>query len=221
MAFSVSILCLHTCKHEALSDGLRKFYSTHEKKFRNIFRKYYSFDADFRDTMEIYSSEKWCLVNGLLSYEEWIRERNIFITKYLSCSGIYIYEYDGNFWGYEVYIDGIVVDRFLSDKSFDDFFYSEEADGSVDIVTRAFPFIDGNIVEKYLIQYPDRKTFNAISDDYFHDLTNIPPRTIDLFNRWDGCASINFMRAIGLNCGIENGTFSILEPSVNILNLPD
>ena len=76
-------------------------------------------------------------------------------------------------------------------------------------------------MEKYLIQYPDRKTFNAISDDYFHDLTNIPPRTIDLFNRWDGCASINFMRAIGLNCGIENGTFSILEPLVNILNLPD
>ena len=67
MAFSVSILCLHTRKHEALSDGLRKFYSTHEKKFRNIFRKYYSFDADFRDTMEIYSSEKWCLVNGLLN----------------------------------------------------------------------------------------------------------------------------------------------------------
>ena len=221
MAFSVSILCLHTRKHEALSDGLRKFYRTHEKKFRNIFRKYYFFDADFKDTMEIYSSEKWCLVNGLLSYEEWVRERNIFITKYLSCSGIYIYEYDGNFWGYEVYIDGIVVDRFLSDKSFDDFFYSEEADGSVDIVTRAFPFIDGNIVEKYLIQYPDRKTFNAISDDYFHDLINIPPRTIDLFNRWDGCASINFMRAIGLNCGIENGTFSILEPLVNILNLPD
>ncbi len=89
----------------------------------------------------------WVIVEGGDFSEEWIREKNLFISQQTSCAGLYVFSHDGDYWGYELFDKGVVTDHFTSDASHQWYFKGKSCNGNVNLLVKSLPFLDKSTIE--------------------------------------------------------------------------
>jgi hypothetical protein len=197
----------------AVADALRLYYRRHWQRSVEIYQSMYG--NDVYETLEIYDCPPhWTVVDIDLEPEDWIRQRHLFVSQALSCPGFYLFEYDGDYWGYEFFDSGVVIDRFKSDASRNFHFEGMTCAGDARKLAARLPFLNLQNIEPYLVLLPDIESTPEAEYDDFQTQTDVPPRPGDRYRRWDEGAMLNFLRALGVAGDFTGkwGRFELAHP---------
>lgn len=108
------------------------------------------------------------------------------LSEAFSNTVLLLYIYDGDYWGYDLYVHGERIDQFDSDP---DYFgeVSEELrqklKGNAEIIAKHFS-VDKADIEKYLVLWSDKKHGDKAYED-------------DEFEYWSDWQMLDFMRKLG------------------------
>jgi hypothetical protein len=148
--------------------------------------------------ISVHDAEGNWVVVELDSGWEWKerREAQLFVSKRLWCPGFLIFTYDGDYWGYEFFDQGEVLDQFVQQQDeADKWFPGAETNGKPDVLVEHLRFLDIAVVAPYLVQRPSY---------------GVPPglegkvRPGDEFQRFDECAVVDFLRALGVSVQLRD-----------------
>jgi hypothetical protein len=128
---------------------------------------------------------------------EWARRRQaqLHVSRTLGCSGLLVFVYDGEYWGYELFNSGREVDHFVQDPDGGGWFPGRDCVGSPQRLVAQFPArgLRPTDVSPYLVRNPDP---SDLAREW-----NTVARAGDEFTRGDECAVVDFLRTLGV--GIE------------------
>jgi len=133
----------------------------------------------------------WVVV-GLDGGWEWKlrRDAQFFVSQSLRCPGFLIFVYDGDYWGYEFFDGGEVIDHFVQEPAGKPIgFPGEDCRGNPGLITEHLPFLQLDDIAPYLVQKPAW----PIPEDM-----NVPARPGDNFCRFDECAVLDFLGMLGV-----------------------
>jgi hypothetical protein len=100
-------------------------------------------------------------------------QSSAFISEDLKTAVFALHIYDGDFWAYVLYVDGMVVDQFNPIPDFMDSETSkEERDrwkGNAEIIAKYVPGLNPQDINKYLVTWPleDEEIVKAYPDDVY------------------------------------------------------
>jgi hypothetical protein len=155
----------------------------------------------------------WTLVN-LDGGWEWVvrRQAQLLVSQALACRGFLVFVYDGDYWGYEFFKNGKVLDRFVQDEdpcTGVDWFAGESCAGNPNLIAQEFPNLSVADIFAYLVRDPVwakyEETGDKVADDNAHrarwadhNRLNVPVRPSDEFRRFDECGVLDFLRFLGI-----------------------
>jgi hypothetical protein len=90
---------------------------------------------------------------------EWVirREAQLFVSEQLLCPGFLVFVYDGDYWGYELFRDGVVMDRFVShprpEDTAIDWFPGDPCIGNAQLVAEQFSWLKPHDIAPYLTKF--------------------------------------------------------------------
>lgn len=198
MGFKLAVNLFADRRAQELTDTLQSFYREHGQRSLEIYRQMYG-RHDAGEKLRIHDyPPRWVLVDIFLQPEHWIRERHLFVSRMLRCAGFFIFEYDGDYWGYEFFDNGEVLDRFTSNASYRDYFEGRDCRGDPGVLAEKLPFLNIGDIGPYLVRLPDCETVTGEEYDRLRGETDVFPRPGDQYRRWDECAVLNFIRALGI-----------------------
>jgi len=132
------------------------------------------------------------------------REAQLFVSRTLWCPGFLIFVYDGNYWGYEFFDHGEVLDHFVQEATGEPIgFPGEDCRGNAAVLVEHLPFLNVADVASYLVQKTDWVIPAGM---------NIPARPGDEFRRFDECAVLDFMRMLGVGVERHDGYVRLKAP---------
>lgn len=131
----------------------------------------------------------------LLSWDggwEWVTRRNaqLHVSERLRCAGLLVFVYDGEYWGYELFENGQVKNRFVQVPE-QDWFPGDSCIGDPTLIASCFPEISAESIAPYLAQ----KTAGA---------RRLPPRPGDQFGPFDECSVVDFLRTLGVRVDLRD-----------------
>jgi hypothetical protein len=131
------------------------------------------------------------------------REAQLYLSRLLKCAGFLIFVYDGDYWGYEFFSQGLVLDQFTQERSDAPIgFPDKPSQGNPAIVVEHLPFLREEDVAPYLVQKHDWQIEGA----------NTKARPGDEYNRFDECAVLDFLRMLGVGVSVQNGYVQLDSP---------
>ena len=169
-------------------------------------------------------------------------EAALFVIEMLSCSGIFVRVYDGDYWEYELFENGRLIDHFVQEAGV---YYGPPGKGgnahaikggnahaikggnahaikggnahaikggNAHAIVSVFPWLKIDVVAPYLIQA------KRDDPDDWHGLPEDwhrlqgPVRPGDEFGRYDQCAVIDFVRMLGVSVNIVNRRVTLVSP---------
>lgn len=205
MGFKLAVNLYANHRAQEVAETLRSFYRVHGQRSLEIFQQLYG-RHEIREVLDIRDyPPHWSLVDIFMEPEHWIRERHLFVSGMLHCPGLFIFEYDGDYWGYELFDNGVVLDRFTSNANYSGYFAGQDCRGAPGILAEKLPFVNIENIKPYLVRLPDWETVSEDEYDKFQRETDVPPRLGDQFRRWDECAVLNFLRALGITGNLSGG----------------
>jgi hypothetical protein len=132
------------------------------------------------------------------------REAQLYVSQTLLCAGFLIFVYDGDYWGYEFFNHGVVLDQFVQESSDAHFFFAERlSQGNPGLVAEYLPFLDEADVAAYLVQSHDWQIPQG---------ANTKARPGDDYNRFDECAILDFLGLLGVQLSVENDYVQLASP---------
>jgi hypothetical protein len=139
---------------------------------------------------------RWCILSWDAGWE-WVTRRNaqLHVSERLHCPGLLAFVYDGEYWGYELFENGKVVNRFVQYPPGDgtqNWFPGDSCVGDPELFAACFPEISAETVAPYLAQ----TTFAS---------RKLPPRPGDQFAPFDECSVVDFLRTIGVRVALREG----------------
>jgi hypothetical protein len=192
--------------HEDVLTAYQQFYRGHNQLLLPE-----AFELGSYQQFEFYQrADNWVIVGLDGGWERSTRQAAFLsISQSLSCAGFFIYVYDGDYWGYELFSKGIIHDQFISVNDPDGPYYCDDVpsgcDGDVSLIKSHFPFLNEADISPYLVRetYPDISPDVPVSEQsrQYHEyqkLVDIPPRSGDEFTRFDECSVLNFLRMLGV-----------------------
>lgn len=197
MGFKFAVNLFADRSADEVTSALREFYDREGKRSVMIYQEMCD-RTEISETLEIYAFPRWTVVDIYMEPEYWIRERQLEISKQLHCAGLFLFEYDGDYWGYELFNNGEVVDRFTTNASYNWYFKGCECAGSAKRLADCFPFIEEDVFTPYLVRLPNWDEVEMDEYERLESETDHPPREGDEYNRWDEAAVLNFLRALGV-----------------------
>lgn len=212
MGFTFSVNLFAERSAYEVTHALKMFYHQEGKLSIEIYQNLFCIsNLNILESLEIFAFPNWIVVDIQSKPEWWIRKRQLEISKNLCCSGLFLFQYDGDYWGYELFKNGKVVDRFTSDACHDEYFSGLECKGNAKCLAECFPFIPKNVFAPYLVQLPDIET---MSRDKFEQQTDVIPREGDEYKRWSEVSVLNFLSALGIKGGFTGkwGRFEFEAP---------
>jgi hypothetical protein len=132
---------------------------------------------------------------------EWVERRaaHAAVARELACAALFVFVYDGDYWGYELAdARGAVVDQFVqSDLELTgvDWFPGRDTRGQARVLAQTLEVPEADVAP-YL-----RQTTLAESEE--RDLDEQPVRAGDLYGRESELAVIDFLRAAGVDVGLR------------------
>jgi hypothetical protein len=147
--------------------------------------------------------ERWCVL-GWDGGWEWKQRRDaqLFVSGRLSITGMLVFAYDGEYWGYELFRNGEVLDQFVQmPGSSATWFPNRVCTGESSVLARTLGSEESDLAP-YLVQKPDYGEPNA---DETRRRLNVRARPNDEFSRFEECAVLDFLRAVGLGIELKDG----------------
>jgi len=129
---------------------------------------------------------------------EW-RELMSFITRELAGVGFIFFVYDGDYWGYELENNGLIVDQFVQFPDEGAVYWPTDTDlsGNPSVLTRFFPWLSKQFLAPYLIQKPSPNMANIRQEVIdLGEAWDIKPHPTDEFTRGNECAILDFLKAL-------------------------
>jgi len=160
----------------------------------------------------------WTVVELPIGWKrEFWREMQHHITAELDCPALFVFVYDGNYWGYEFVKEGNRLDQFAQvDDHRDgiDWFTGSPRIGNPDLLAQEFSWLDPDVLSRYLIRDPLWTAEDHIWEDEYDELRfrlkekrrelDTPVREGDEFTRFDECAVLDFLRYLGVSVELED-----------------
>jgi hypothetical protein len=152
-------------------------------------------ERDFA-TYTLYRSDGyWTLLDWCGGWEwDLRRQAQLHVSQALGCPGLLVFEFDGDYWGYELFASGEVLDHFVQRPSeANTWFPNSDCRGNPERFAAAFrPWLKLSVKQlaAYLVQEPE--------DSRDYDCLNRLVRGGDEFPRFAPCSSVNFLRFLGL-----------------------
>jgi len=140
--------------------------------------------------------QHWCVLDSARAWD-WkeARDAQVFVSRELGVAGLLIFRYE-SYWGYELYRNGRVMDRFVQCPPEDSpvgWFPGETALGDPAALVECFPELSLLDVGPYLVQRPP---YGPGFERFFE--LNVPVRPGDRFNRFDKLAVVDFLNLLGI-----------------------
>jgi hypothetical protein len=137
------------------------------------------------------------------------RKAQLHVSKVLGCAGFFIFVDDGDYWGYELFRDGMVLDQFVqSPESWDceSWFPGRDCTGNPGLVAAQFPWVTTADVAAYLAKEPRLPDSPEAWDEFEqeYERLNTPARPGDEFTRFEECAVLDFLRLLGVGVGFRH-----------------
>ena len=83
------------------------------------------------------------------------REAHLFVSQRLWCPGFLVFVYDGDYWGYEFFANGQVLDHYVQQADDGDApigFPGEDCLGNAEVLVQHLPFLKRSEIAPYLVQ---------------------------------------------------------------------
>jgi hypothetical protein len=151
------------------------------------------------DAFDLYEErDGWTLMRWTAGWEWKLRRKaQLHVSEALGCSGILVFVYDGDVWGYELFDRGTAVDWFNQwPLEGNTWFPAKDLSGQPEAVIAAFPdlALDRSDVATYLAQRPD--------DEEAGEMWDVPARPGDRFRRGDEYAMLDFLSLLGVTIDV-------------------
>ena len=137
------------------------------------------------------------------------RSAMAFVSRELACVAMYVFVYDGDYWGYELLRAGEPIDQFVQDPDpFDGsiWFPGRSTVGDVHAVTGTLSWLTPTDVAPYLVRQvhasdaPDRDLHERRAEWLAtRARLDVKARPGDEFTRFDECAVLDFVRLLGVD----------------------
>ena len=100
----------HDVPPEIVHVALEEFYSTRGYRLMRT-------AGDPAERLELHENDnRWvCLRLGIGWEWELRRDAYLHVSRELHCAGFFLFVHDGDFWGYEFFDNGVVLDHFMQD----------------------------------------------------------------------------------------------------------
>lgn len=190
MGFKLRLNLFYQTCHEAVYEAYAQFYRERRTRLTDNGDDFYRFDIREK-------KQDWVVVRHPFGrcWEEWQKVQE-FTSRFLRCTNLLLFVYDGDFWGYQLCSKGKVIDRFIQRDDDDGYnwFLGDAAPGNPELLADLFPWLNFEEVALYLQKLPSYE----IPGDYMEirNRLNIRVRPEDLFCRFDECAILNFLRIL-------------------------
>jgi hypothetical protein len=161
-------------------------------------------------------SGRWCVHRWDRGWEWTIRRAAMqHVSLALGTPALLVFVYDGGYWGYELLVNGEVVDRFVQAR--EDVaawfpFPGERCEGDADVLARAVDVPVGQL-DPYLVRHALMEVVAEDSEEYdrawgryeaARQALDVKARPGDEFTRFAECAVLDFLRAIGVSVELED-----------------
>ena len=151
---------------------------------------------------------------------EWVvrREAQLHVSRKLRCPGFLVFVYDGDYWAYEFFEDGVVLDCFVqSPDESERWFPVESCRGDTAIVTKHLPFLDRDILERYLVQTPSWDEFDNAENPRqawleAYQARDVKVQPSDEFTVFAECAVLDFLRYLGVRVELRDRYVTLQAP---------
>lgn len=168
-----------------------------------------------------YKHQNWTVLD-LDGGWEWVvrREAQLYVSRILGCKGFLIFVFDGNYWGYEFFKNGLALDQFVQAGDADgmDWFPGKPCQGDANLLSAELTFLTANNISAYLVQNPAwaQRNIFGLEDDRRRwsdrNALNVPVREGDEFARFDECAVLDFLRFLDVPIALNNHRVAVLAP---------
>lgn len=128
-----------------------------------------------------------------------------------------IFVFDGDYWGYEFFDNGLVLDHFVQDREeAKHWFPDKDCLGGADILADKFSFLSQETLQKYLVQDPEwaevKDSENARQlYSQLRNARNIKIQPDDEFLPFDECFVLDFLRYLGVRVELQNDYVTFLS----------
>lgn len=124
------------------------------------------------------------------------REAQLLVSRQLCCAGFLVFVYDGDYWGYEFFDQGEVLDHFVQESTDAPIgFAMGDCRGNPAMLAARLPPLRAEDIAPYLVQ----KHAWAKPDGM-----DRPARASDQYRRFDECAVLDFLRMLGVRVGVQD-----------------
>jgi hypothetical protein len=194
------------------------FYGVHHNDVYDAYAQFYAGigqplvdKGDKSRELAIHENENnWVVLKLDGGWEREVRQQAyLFTSKILSCPGFFIYVYDGEYWGFELFSNGEVIDNFVNDTEPNSpAYYPDDGscDGNPDVIVEQFPYLAKDDVTPYLVRkiWPYESGMSKEEYDIWEKKTDVPPRPGDEYTRFAECSVLNFLRMLGIMVAVRN-----------------
>jgi hypothetical protein len=158
----------------------------------------------------------WTVLDSHGGWEwEMRRKAQLHVSRVLHTTGVLVWVVDGDYWVYELFADGVVLDDFTQDAWDDELWIPETGShGDPALLARQFPWIRLEDAAAYLVRTPTRVDEQGEKDvDWAeYQRLDVPPRPGDEFTRFDECAALDFLRLLGIRVALRDRYVRLLSP---------
>lgn len=155
--------------------------------------------AEGTGTLRVHCQQNgWVIVDEDSGWDWKVRrEAQLAVSHSLWCPGFLVFVYDGDYWGYEFFDHGRVLDHFLQEETGQPIgFPGADCRGSPNVVAEHLPFLSVSDIAPYLVQK---------NDWVIPPGADVPARSGDEFRRFEECAVIDFLRMLGVGIDRRDG----------------
>ncbi len=212
----ISMLCCEINKHGPIT-CLHLFYDVSPSEVFVALRTFYTqkglvinktgHDEDESLTLRE-PNGGWTVVEldrGWALQRDMRREAQLSVSRQLSCSGFLIRVYDGNFWEYELFKNGELLDHFVQEVETSEGRPPGTDAGDVEAIVSVFPWLKANDVAPYLIQ-------ENWDDPEERLRLDVRARPGDEFTRFDECSVLDFLRLLGVEVSLVDHYVTLGSP---------
>jgi hypothetical protein len=148
---------------------------------------------------------RWCVLEWDAGWEWQVRrEAQLHVSRQLGVAGLLVFVYDGDYWGYELFDRGEAKDHFVQ-TAMDPVitFPGEDCTGNAAVLAQTLGLKEADVAP-YLARWHG-----------WHERAKRAherARPSDEFTRWEECAALDFLRAIGIDVTLAGYSVEFAAP---------
>lgn len=193
MGLSLRCNLFHRVDHASVYATLTRYYAQRGERLVE--------ERDRRKRFDLREqASDWTVLDWNAGWEWTVRRRaQLFVSRELSAVGLLVFVFDGDYWGYELFAQGEVVDRFVQwpDEAAT-WFGDADCRGDAEVLSREIG-IDPAGVTPYLVQEP----IDQRHQDRWETLA-VRARAGDRYQRFHECAVVDFVSALGVPAEVRD-----------------